>query len=977
MQNHDTQGNRGNTVKEDNSTGDHPIADGRRNFLRNAAFGALATTVGGTSYACGPSPEQTAKTNANSKPAPAAADTSTPAAVKTPQVVAETWNEPWVWRPSDWPGQQLDLQVVENQNPGINVGLGNPGSVIFSFGGNTPGPTIRMKGDETLFVRLRNHLATNAGQTAVGPGPDAATLVPWLTKETVPYDWRQDFCLGEHTNGVHSEHTTNLHTHGLHVRPDRNPNGTHSDNVILRVTPQADLRRREQNAPDLAATCRFLGKETETYFLRGDETAGQADYEFRLGKVMGDPDQKHPPGTHWYHPHCHGATHNQVASGMAGFLIVEGDVDEAVNDYFTDRPDPDTTLKTGDFDYRERLMFMQRVNVGNVSKDPDSRNAALQATSALPFVNGSNNPPNILMRPGAVERWRVINGSVDGRGYKHFMVLKGRYEIQNGVLVQVLDDGKTKRVNLSDIEPYSGPSPKQQLWQLAFDGITLVNAKGKYYIEDLAQQNAGTKNPLAAPMQGNPNQALLNNLSNVFKSAENIRNTWVRPNEVYLGPANRTDVFFQAPDIDKHDYTAKPVEYTVIAKAALIHADTPLQNLQKAIQSNQTQPITPPTDVILAHLFVTGERVTAKFSIRDLQKALPSAPAYLQPVDKSELELTPAERAVKPDAKRYRTRTIRYSGVGAQGFPLMQAPADQIAKYPELDRLQYAASPSEDSQNAVFMTPNIRTMAINGRKFSPNDPKRPRAYVIIDEQQDGGHAAEEWVLFNESITLWGNVANTPPEERAPEPLGDPRSKQYRQPSYQFNAHYVSYPLQRKQGNAYFQENHDFQAVTRAIDHPFHQHQNPFWVMRIEIPDENGNLVNILAQPRWQDTVWIPRNGGRVVFRSRFPDFVGTWVNHCHILLHEDNGMMQVVQGTPIASEANYDTADAVAQGGLNNPNQTNKLYPPPDLKSMYRHSVAFVDPNHTTGQKFPLPSYFDKDDKLIEAMIPVPELPQS
>ncbi|MDA8017261.1 MAG: multicopper oxidase domain-containing protein [Thermoanaerobaculia bacterium] len=146
-------------------------------------------------------------------------------------------------------------------------------------------------------------------------------------------------------------------------------------------------------------------------------------------------------------------------------------------------------------------------------------------------------------------------------------------------------------------------------------------------------------------------------------------------------------------------------------------------------------------------------------------------------------------------------------------------------------------------------------------------------------------------------------------------------------------------------------------------------------MRIEIPDENGKLVNILERPRWQDTVWIPRSGGRVVFRSRFPDFVGTWVNHCHILLHEDNGMMQVVQGTPFADEANYTTADEVATGGFDPPGRTNRLYPPPSPGEMYRRSLAFVDSNHDSGQKFPLPSYFDDEGNLIEEKIPVPKLP--
>ena len=62
-------------------------------------------------------------------------------------------------------------------------------------------------------------------------------------------------------------------------------------------------------------------------------------------------------------------------------------------------------------------------------------------------------------------------------------------------------------------------------------------------------------------------------------------------------------------------------------------------------------------------------------------------------------------------------------------------------------------------------------------------------------------------------------------------------------------------------------------------------------MRIEVPDEHGNLHNVLSEPMWMDTVAIPRNGGRVVFRTRFDDFVGKWVNHCHVLSHEDAGMM--------------------------------------------------------------------------------------
>ena len=33
-------------------------------------------------------------------------------------------------------------------------------------------------------------------------------------------------------------------------------------------------------------------------------------------------------------------------------------------------------------------------------------------------------------------------------------------------------------------------------------------------------------------------------------------------------------------------------------------------------------------------------------------------------------------------------------------------------------------------------------------------------------------------------------------------------------------------------------------------------------------------------------------------RTRFADFTGSYVVHCHILIHEDRGMMQLVEVVP-------------------------------------------------------------------------------
>ncbi|MDO9106581.1 MAG: multicopper oxidase family protein [Methylovulum sp.] len=66
------------------------------------------------------------------------------------------------------------------------------------------------------------------------------------------------------------------------------------------------------------------------------------------------------------------------------------------------------------------------------------------------------------------------------------------------------------------------------------------------------------------------------------------------------------------------------------------------------------------------------------------------------------------------------------------------------------------------------------------------------------------------------------------------------------------------------------------------EHPFHIHVNDFVVMEID-----GKPVKAYGS---QDVVNV-RSGQKILIRMAFPDFVGKSVFHCHILFHEDNGMM--------------------------------------------------------------------------------------
>ncbi len=74
-----------------------------------------------------------------------------------------------------------------------------------------------------------------------------------------------------------------------------------------------------------------------------------------------------------------------------------------------------------------------------------------------------------------------------------------------------------------------------------------------------------------------------------------------------------------------------------------------------------------------------------------------------------------------------------------------------------------------------------------------------------------------------------------------------------------------------------------------MDHPFHIHGFQFQVL-----DRNGATEPIRA---WKDTVWVP-SGQQVRFAIKFEDFEGPRVYHCHVLEHEDKGMMALLQVDP-------------------------------------------------------------------------------
>lgn len=87
----------------------------------------------------------------------------------------------------------------------------------------------------------------------------------------------------------------------------------------------------------------------------------------------------------------------------------------------------------------------------------------------------------------------------------------------------------------------------------------------------------------------------------------------------------------------------------------------------------------------------------------------------------------------------------------------------------------------------------------------------------------------------------------------------------------------------------------------GMDHPFHLHTNAFQVIR-----RNGEPVPL---PAWQDVVNV-KAYETVDILVPFNDYAGKTVYHCHILDHEDQGMMGMIEmrePTVSACDANSST----------------------------------------------------------------------
>ena len=233
-------------------------------------------------------------------------------------------------------------------------------------------------------------------------------------------------------------------------------------------------------------------------------------------------------------------------------------------------------------------------------------------------------------------------------------------------------------------------------------------------------------------------------------------------------------------------------------------------------------------------------------------------------------------------------------GIGPERLPLQEIAVDGLALGKRVEREQIELWPGNRSDvlvqappvgGATYLLVDERTEAMD----SLNGIAEPRKYiarVVVDGQQMASRLPDQAVLAQYRL----------PSISASEVTGQ-QSAVYgiTFPPLTFGIDGSPYdPTRVRQLRLGEVDEWTVRSVNSVgpVHHPFHIHVNPFEVF--SILDENGKET--LDGPVWRDTV-ILRSNWTVKFRTRYSRFTGRFVQHCHILDHEDFGMMELVEIT--------------------------------------------------------------------------------
>lgn len=253
-----------------------------------------------------------------------------------------------------------------------------PTDQVPTYNGQVTGPTLYINPGDQMQITLNNNLTTN---------PFTGDHCEHNMHLTPPFP-------GCFTH-------TNLHTHGLLVSPSSVLNTTPPTNHCLGqgVCGPIDAQMVNCSSDDV---------------LVDIAPGGSNPYQI-------DVPSFHDAGTYWYHSHLHGASGYQVASGMAGAIIIREPVGQA--------PVPQE---------RDSVFLMQEVISGAIEGSTGDGtklgtfpavygglvgSVSFGGPGTFFYINGQCQP-TLQLSAGRLYRWRFINATATPRGLMKLRLLQ-------------------------------------------------------------------------------------------------------------------------------------------------------------------------------------------------------------------------------------------------------------------------------------------------------------------------------------------------------------------------------------------------------------------------------------------------------------------------------------------------------------------------------------------------------------------------
>lgn len=162
------------------------------------------------------------------------------------------------------------------------------------------GVRLRLQKGETLAYNVRSEIPYVAQ-------PDGTVKPVWLP-DAAPY-------------GGHACNNTNLHTHGLLVKPTDGANGAYGDYVLQTASPHGGVS-------DPCAVPNSDSRAAHTH--AASLPVKVMRHKFRIPGQPDDPEEvsfqtgHHPSGLFYFHPHPHGFSSLQLSGGTTSIITIGG-----------------------------------------------------------------------------------------------------------------------------------------------------------------------------------------------------------------------------------------------------------------------------------------------------------------------------------------------------------------------------------------------------------------------------------------------------------------------------------------------------------------------------------------------------------------------------------------------------------------------------------------------------------------------------